>query len=131
MRPSRHGLDKVAKTERLAIYLRDGMACCYCGTGIEDGNPLSLDHITPHSDGGQAVSGNLVTACRKCSSVRGNRSVHDFASDVAQYLDVDASHIVSHIAACKSRDMGRYRREAAELIKRRGSYAAALNGECR
>ena len=32
---------------RLAIYLRDGMACVYCGSGIEDGIKMTLDHVIP------------------------------------------------------------------------------------
>ena len=36
-------LDRPEK--RLAIYLRDDMACIYCGIGIEEAGTLTLDHV--------------------------------------------------------------------------------------
>ena len=46
------GMNWLRPEKRLAIYLRDGLACCYCGSGVEDGVKLTLDHLTPHSQGG-------------------------------------------------------------------------------
>ena len=45
----------------MAIYMRDGLACAYCGAAVEDGAQLSLDHITPDSLGGDNQADNLVT----------------------------------------------------------------------
>ena len=50
---------------RLAIWLRDGLACIYCGAGPESG--LSLDHVDPAGGNGDR---NLVTACLSCNSAR-------------------------------------------------------------
>ena len=69
-------LDRPEK--RLAIYLRDDMACIYCGIGIEEAGTLTLDHVRPHSQGGSNAASNLVTACRRCTSTRGVKSVRAF-----------------------------------------------------
>lgn len=117
-----------SRTLRLAIYLRDGMACCYYGASIEDGAILSLDHLKPHVNGGGDDPRNLVTACTRCNSSRGKRSVAAFARAVAEYLNhgLEAETIIAHVRNCARRAVPTV--EALELIKRRGSYAAALKG---
>jgi 5-methylcytosine-specific restriction endonuclease McrA len=60
---------------RLAIYLRDGLACVWCGAAVEDGVSLSLDHVTCRVHGGDNGNSNLVTACSRCNGSRGSRSV--------------------------------------------------------
>lgn len=112
---------------RLAIYLRDGLACCYCGEGIEQGATLSLDHVKPHSHGGSNDSTNLVTACKRCNSARGNRSVKAFSAAVAEYLGRPeiAAEIRKHIKATAKRTVDVAAAKA--LIAQRGSYSAALN----
>jgi 5-methylcytosine-specific restriction endonuclease McrA len=107
----------ITPKRRLAIYLRDGMACCYCGAKVEDGAQLSLDHLTPDSKGGGNESTNLVTCCKKCNSSRGNRPVATFAKAVAEYLNTDAAAILRHVRNCSRRALPLD--EAAELISRR------------
>ena len=121
-----HGMHWIRNERRLALYLRDGLACCYCGDGIEDGIRLTLDHLTPYSQGGNNEAGNLVTACLKCNSSRGARDWHEFAAAVATYLDGDVSsdQIVAHIESCIARPVPLV--EAKELIARRGGFSAAL-----
>lgn len=68
----------IKPVKRLAIYLRDGLACVYCGANGErrtDENPrggalLSLDHLHPRELGGGNEAENLVTACSHCNSAR-------------------------------------------------------------
>jgi 5-methylcytosine-specific restriction endonuclease McrA len=69
------GMNWIRKEKRLAIYLRDGLACCYCGGAVEDGAKLTLDHIKCHDHGGSNDATNLVTCCHSCNSARGARSV--------------------------------------------------------
>lgn len=64
----------IRKTTRLAIYLRDGMACVYCGAGAEDAD-LTLDHVRPCALGGQNVARNLVTCCKLCNDAKGALSL--------------------------------------------------------
>lgn len=112
--------------KRLAIYLRDGLACCYCGEGIEDGATLSLDHITPHCQGGSNHETNLVTSCKRCNSSRGDRDVAAFVKAVAEYINHGASAkaIMEHIETTRNRALDV--RAAKAMIERRGGYAAAL-----
>lgn len=114
--------------KRLAIYLRDGLACAYCGASVEQGAQLSLDHVQPHSKGGTNHESNLVTCCARCNSSRGNRPVEEFAAAVALYINhgVTAEEILTHIATCTARDLKSAKAEAKTMIARRGSAARAL-----
>lgn len=91
------GMNWIRREKRLAIYLRDGLGCCYCGAGVEEGASLTLDHLVPHSKGGTNAATNLVTACRTCNSARGVRPVRTFCRAVAGYLDTDAANIERHV----------------------------------
>ena len=72
------GMNWLPKARRLAIYLRAGLACAYCGASVEDDARLSLDHLRPYSKGGTNETSNLVTACGRCNSSRGTRTVRGF-----------------------------------------------------
>ncbi len=125
--PAANGSKWCRPTTRLAIYLRDGLACAYCGASIEDGAQLSLDHLIPHSRGGTNASTNLVTSCRRCNCARGNRSVRGFARAVAEYLDhgVEPDEIERHIRNCARRTLPR--EEARQMLARRGTVARVLD----
>jgi len=116
----------VRQSTRLAIYLRDGLACAYCGHAAEDGAQLTLDHLTPHSRGGGNSPVNLVTCCHRCNSSRGNRSVRAFSRAVAEYLNhgATAEEIERHVRNTARRQLPRA--EAREMIARRGSVARVL-----
>ncbi len=55
---------------RQNIFRRDRFSCQYCGTN----KILTLDHVIPRSKGGKTSWGNLVTACRRCNTNKGDRS---------------------------------------------------------
>ena len=120
------GMNWIRQEKRLAIYLRDGLSCCYCGASIEDGAVLGLDHLKPHSKGGSNAATNLVTCCGRCNSARGNRPVAVFARAIAEYLNhgLTGDDIVRHINACRRRVLPM--NQAKSLIARRGSAAAVL-----
>lgn len=122
------GMNWIRQSSRLAIYLRDGLACCYCGDSVENGCQLSLDHVQPHDLGGSNEISNLVTCCKRCNSSRGKRSVASFAKATAQYLNhgIEAKAIVNHVKACTKRDIKPFRKQANELIASRGSAAKVL-----
>lgn len=122
------GMNWIRPEKRLAIYLRDGLACCYCGDTVEQGAKLTLDHLKPHCKGGANTPSNLVTCCHRCNSSRGKRSYTKFADSVAAYLnhDVTTAKILAHIARTRQRVLNIA--EAKELIARRGGFSAALNG---
>jgi 5-methylcytosine-specific restriction endonuclease McrA len=121
------GMNWLRPEKRLALYLRDGLACAYCGEGIEEGAKLTLDHLTPYSLGGSNKATNLVCCCHRCNSSRGNRDYTDFAKSVASYLDHDvkAADIIRHIRQTVTRPLDL--NAAKELIARRGGFTAALH----
>jgi hypothetical protein len=118
----------ITPLRRLAIYLRDGLACVYCGAAVEDGAQLSLDHLKCHVNGGGNESSNLVTCCKRCNSSRGSRTVAAFCRAVACYLNhgADPKQIERHVRACAKRSVPTA--EARELLARRGGLTAALAG---
>ena len=118
------GMNWIRKEKRLALYLRDGLACVYCGEGIEQGATLTLDHLTPYSNGGSNCSHNLVTACRRCNSSRGTRSVRAFSKAVAGYIVEDANEIERHVRNCAKRAIDVA--AATKVIESRGGWGQAL-----
>lgn len=121
------GMNWIRREKRLAIYLRDGLACVYCGSSIEDGVKLTLDHIVPHSKRGNNKPTNLVTCCHKCNSSRGSRSWRKFVEGVVGYLNrgITGERIIRHVVNCRRRTIDVA--AAKELIERRGSFTAALS----
>jgi hypothetical protein len=117
----------IRQEKRLAIYLRDGLACVYCGDGVEDHIILTLDHLIPHSRHGTNATWNLVTCCEHCNKSRGNRSLKSWLPAVAKYLNhgVTASKIMKHVNHLTSQDLPMD--EAKKLIAHRGSALKAIN----
>ena len=118
----------LTRERRLSIYLRDGLACVYCGASVEDGTQLSLDHIIPHSEGGSNKNENLVSCCKKCNDSRGNRDYREFADKVAGYLNhgISGQDIIDHIETTLGRPVDI--KAAKVLIAQRGSFTKAVYG---
>lgn len=55
------------------LYLRDLNTCQYCNTQFPR-TQLTLDHVTPLSKGGKTNWLNIVAACTKCNSFKGNKT---------------------------------------------------------
>ncbi len=55
---------------RQNIFKRDKFNCQYCGSAKN----LTLDHVLPRSKGGNSSWFNLVTACQRCNTYKGNRT---------------------------------------------------------
>ncbi len=88
----------ITRERRHAIYARDFCACVYCGSD----SLLTLDHLKPRSEGGSNKSSNLVTACLRCNSARGSRSVRGFVIATAEYLNRDWRVIMARVK-CSAR----------------------------
>lgn len=56
------------------LYIRDLYACQYCGSEFARKN-LTLDHVIPLSKGGRTRWDNIVAACQKCNSAKGNKTI--------------------------------------------------------
>lgn len=125
---NKQGMNWIAKDKRLAIYIRDGMACAYCGSGLEEGAQLTLDHLTPRSQGGTHSETNLVTCCQKCNSVRGDRDLVEFVQAAATYINhgVTAEMIINGISQLTARNLTTYRNMAKEILANRPNWKLAL-----
>jgi hypothetical protein len=121
------GMNWIRPPKRLAIYLRDGLACAYCGDSVEAGAALTLDHVRPTVHGGTNNERNLVTACQRCNLSKNSRSLLTFARAVAGYInhDVTAEQIVAHVKDCSGRALDI--KLAQSLIAERGSASKALS----
>jgi len=120
------GMNWIRPVKRLAIYLRDGLACVWCNATIEDGIILTLDHLTAYSKGGSNDATNLVTCCSRCNSSRGTRGITAFAHVVAAYLNhgVKPATILARIALVRRRVLDI--QGAKELMERRGGFVKAV-----
>lgn len=66
-----HGGNWIRKERRVAIYMRDGSRCVYCGSRRR----LTLDHVKPRAMGGTSRNGNLVTCCNACNTSKHSLSL--------------------------------------------------------
>jgi 5-methylcytosine-specific restriction endonuclease McrA len=58
---------------RSNVFLRDRCECQYCGAAHKT-SELTLDHVVPRAAGGETCWENVVTACRRCNTVKGDRT---------------------------------------------------------
>ncbi len=63
--------------KRSGIYARDEFRCVYCGLQFPE-DELTLDHVQPRVRGGDRSEGNLVTACRGCNTLKGQKRLSLF-----------------------------------------------------
>ncbi|MBM4071357.1 MAG: HNH endonuclease [Planctomycetes bacterium] len=64
---------QTVKFNRRNIFARDNNQCQYCGKRFPT-NELSLDHVTPRSQGGLSSWINVVCACLECNVRKGGRT---------------------------------------------------------
>ena len=64
---------KPVKFSRVNIYGRDNYRCQFCGDK-KSINELTYDHVVPRAQGGKTNWLNIVTACTKCNTKKGNRT---------------------------------------------------------
>jgi 5-methylcytosine-specific restriction endonuclease McrA len=64
---------QTVKFNRRNIFARDHNQCQYCGRKFPT-TELSLDHVTPRSQGGQSTWENIVCACVACNVRKGGRT---------------------------------------------------------
>jgi 5-methylcytosine-specific restriction endonuclease McrA len=65
---------------RQNIFKRDRGTCQYCGAR----DHLTLDHVTPKSRGGKSSWDNLVTACQRCNSQKGDQTPEESGMQLSQ-----------------------------------------------
>lgn len=61
---------KRVSLSRTNVFKRDGFKCVYCSKNEN----LTVDHVIPRSKGGRDSWHNLVTACQRCNTEKGDRT---------------------------------------------------------
>jgi 5-methylcytosine-specific restriction endonuclease McrA len=64
---------QTVKFNRRNIFARDNNQCQFCGKKFPT-SELSLDHVTPRSQGGTSTWENIVCACVSCNVRKGGRT---------------------------------------------------------
>jgi 5-methylcytosine-specific restriction endonuclease McrA len=75
-----HGFNPKQRTIALnnkTLFGRDCHICAYCGGHFSGQGSLSRDHIIPKSKGGSDTWTNVVTACKKCNTHKGSKSLKE------------------------------------------------------
>jgi len=85
------------------LFRRDDHMCLYCGESRRV-RELSRDHIKPISRGGVDTWTNVVTACKRCNNLKGNRTPEQagmqllavpFAPTHAEYVYLQGRRILA------------------------------------
>jgi len=114
-RKAGQGSKWIRPTKRLAIYLRDGLCCAYCGATVEDGATLSLDHITACELGGHNGATNLVTCCISCNSSKRDLTTRAWVS-VLRTRGVDTSTMGARIRRSTRKNLAPHIASAKTII---------------
>ena len=113
----------VRPTTRLALYLRDGLGCVYCGQDWSvDG--LVLDHVVSRSEGGSNRFYNVVSACPGCNTRKRNGGL----VGLARYHGTTVRALKRRAEeAAVTNPSPRHRRRAIELRRDPPPWLRSLN----
>jgi hypothetical protein len=122
-----NGMNWILKSSRLAIYLRDGMACFYCGSDfMNEDTKLSLDHVTPHCEGGGNKPNNLITCCKRCNEKRGAKEIGQWLMQIALENNINPAVISSSLNEQLNQDIRPFREIAKSILEARPKWHNAL-----
>lgn len=99
-----HGSRWIRPEKRLALYIRDGFSCAYCGRDLHNAAPsvVTLDHLLPRIAGGSNEATNLITACRTCNSSRQDKPWVSYATGGAVDRIEQLRHAPLNLALAKA-----------------------------
>lgn len=63
---------------------RSNRVCYICQEKIPESQPVTLDHITPKSDGGRDEDSNVGCACKRCNDDKSNVDLKDYIEQMKQ-----------------------------------------------
>lgn len=110
------GMNWIRQDKRLAIYLRDGNTCTYCGTPNTADMTMTLDHLTPYVVGGSNGQENLVTCCLSCNSSRQDMELGQW---LVKACGERAETVGARIETLTATNLRPYRVEAKAIIAAR------------
>ena len=93
-----------AKPSRAMIYKRDGHKCQYCGSTRR----LTIDHVLPRSKGGDDSWNNLVVACSKCNTVKGDKLLEHTNMKLMRKPFAPANKVIFMITQTKDPEWQQY-----------------------
>jgi 5-methylcytosine-specific restriction endonuclease McrA len=73
------------------LFGRDRNICGYCGDRFDNYKELSRDHIMPVSRGGENTWMNTICACKRCNSLKGNRTLKESGLELL-FLPYEPNH---------------------------------------
>lgn len=123
-RKAGQGSKWIRPNKRLAIYLRDGLCCAYCGSTVEDGATLTLDHVLACELGGDNHESNLVTACLSCNSAKRDLPLRAWYTHLRDE-GVDTSSIGRRIRRLTRKSLAPHKVAAKSIMTTRGASSAA------
>ena len=83
---------------RRAIKEKFNCKCVYCGQTYEQ-SELTLDHVKPRSRGGEDITSNVVSACRRCNQDKGSQNWLSYMRATFGFNPDREQLIMSHIYA--------------------------------
>lgn len=81
---------------RFNVFLRDKFTCQYCSK-ISKAEELTFDHVIPRSKGGKTEWENVVTSCRSCNTVKGNKSLKKLGINLNKNPEVPSNYELKEI----------------------------------
>ena len=116
--------DGQRQVNRFDVFARDGHRCVYCGL-VREVDDLSVDHVQPRMRGGDGSSGNVVTACKGCNTLKAGRSLPQFLAEHADARGnffryaryVHARHLKAVAEECARRGVNSASTELVEGIR--------------
>lgn len=81
MKLYKENLMRIGNRERYYVYMRDNKRCFYCSRELKY-NQITLDHFYPSSLGGRGEIFNLVSCCKRCNKIKGDRVPDDYEETI-------------------------------------------------
>lgn len=85
-----------SRPSRSMIYKRDRNTCQYCGATSR----LTIDHVMPKSKGGDDSWENLVVACSKCNTLKGDKLLENTKLKLIRQPKAPWSAVAFDLANC-------------------------------
>jgi len=77
----------LSKKIRFEVFKRDFFKCQYCGTHPPE-TVLEVDHIHPHSKGGNDDINNLITSCFNCNRGKSDRELNQIPNSLVNNIEI-------------------------------------------
>ena len=74
--------------------------CAYCGEEL----PLSQDHFIALSKGGEYTHNNIIPACRRCNSSKGNKDFFEWFIEQESYSEKREKFILKYLHYTNNRE---------------------------